>query len=508
MDFASGLMSFATGAVKGGIKIQEDRKKREDELITTAETDAATEVETMINDARAELRSSQNIFNTTANNQIKNWKQIASEYGDDFNDDLSILAVSRPDLFQGDDLDKIRTGVKQFMNVGPLGEGITPDSDVTKQFYQDYGQGATGSSVFKAQQDAYNAKVRNNMSQLVGSNSTKLLLDDYLPQGAVKGDQTFIRPERLERAQEGKVSREAFLGNVNDLVNSEFTSNPASVSAGRYLATANWVPAISMKDMRQVLSSQGVNDPMQQNTEIMLQVAGIQRALELQGVKKESIQGLLLEKGITDTDNIMAMQSSIQPIVLGNFNTRLENLSKSPLTNPTTKALISNYLNNPEGMDPESLSTLKGTLEEQLFAAEKEVRGTGYVDAVGNFIQSVDPDVIKQTNPQLLINLGDKDNPTKGIVDPKLTDGILSIRDYNQNIIGTMDIEDFFSPGYVNDKGEFIQGGGSGSTIYRSNYDYRYGESYGKRMRQIIYLMNGGQAEVQRLLENRKPNTE
>jgi len=508
MDFASGLMSFATGAVKGGIKIQEDRKKREDELITTAETDAATEVETMINDARAELRSSQNIFNTTANNQIKNWKQIASEYGDDFNDDLSILAVSRPDLFQGDDLDKIRTGVKQFMNVGPLGEGITPDSDVTKQFYQDYGQGATGSSVFKAQQDAYNAKVRNNMSQLVGSNSTKLLLDDYLPQGAVKGDQTFIRPERLERAQEGKVSREAFLGNVNDLVNSEFTSNPASVSAGRYLATANWVPAISMKDMRQVLSSQGVNDPMQQNTEIMLQVAGIQRALELQGVKKESIQGLLLEKGITDTDNIMAMQSSIQPIVLGNFNTRLENLSKSPLTNPTTKALILNYLNNPEGMDLESLSTLKGTLEEQLFAAEKEVRGTGYVDAVGNFIQSVDPDVIKQTNPQLLINLGDKDNPTKGIVDPKLTDGILSIRDYNQNIIGTMDIEDFFSPGYVNDKGEFIQGGESGSTIYRSNYDYRYGESYGKRMRQIIYLMNGGQAEVQRLLENRKPNTE
>jgi len=508
MDFASGLMSFATGAVKGGIKIQEDRKKREDELINTAEADAATEVETMINDARAELRSSQNLFNTTANNQIKNWNQIASEYSDDFKDDLSILAVSRPDLFQGDDLDKIRTGVKQFMNVGPLGEGITPDSDVTKQFYQDYGQGATGSSVFKAQQDAYNAKVRNNMSQLVGSNSTKLLLDDYLPQGAVKGDQTFIRPERLERAQEGKVSREAFLGNVNDLVNSEFTSNPASVSAGRYLATANWVPAISMKDMRQVLSSQGVNDPMQQNTEIMLQVAGIQRALELQGVKKESIQGLLLEKGITDTDNIMAMQSSIQPIVLGNFNTRLENLSKSPLTNPTTKALILNYLNNPEGMDPESLSTLKGTLEEQLFAAEKEVRGTGYVDAVGNFIQSVDPDVIKQTNPQLLINLGDKDNPTKGIVDPKLTDGILSIRDYNQNIIGTMDIEDFFSPGYVNDKGEFIQGGESGSTIYRSNYDYRYGESYGKRMRQIIYLMNGGQAEVQRLLENRKPNTE
>ena len=28
MDFASGLMSFATGAVKGGIKIQEDRKKK------------------------------------------------------------------------------------------------------------------------------------------------------------------------------------------------------------------------------------------------------------------------------------------------------------------------------------------------------------------------------------------------------------------------------------------------------------------------------------------------
>tara|TARA_R110001592_G_scaffold72262_2_gene220717 strand:+ start:198 stop:1727 length:1530 start_codon:yes stop_codon:yes gene_type:complete len=508
VDFASGLMSFATGAVKGGIEIQKRREQREDELITGAETDAATEVETMINDARAELRASQNLFNTTANNQIKNWNSIASEYGTEFQDDLSVLAVSRPDLFQGTDLEKIRSNVNNFMNVGPLGEEITPDSDVAKQFYQDYGQGATGSSVFKAQQDAYNAKVRNNMSQLVGSNSTKLLLDDYLPQNAVKGDQTFIRPEKLERVQEGKVSREAFLGNINELVNSEFTSDPASVSPGRYLSTVNWVPAMSMKDMRQALTAKGVTDPIQQNTEIMLQVAGIQRALELQGVKKENIQGLLLEKGITDTDNIMSMQSSVQPIVLANLNTRLENLSNSPLTDPTTKALILNYLNNKEGMDPESLRTLKGTLEEQLFAAEKEVRGTGYVDAVGNFIQSVDPEVIKQTNPQLLINLGSKDNPTKGIVDPKLTDGILSIRDYNQNIIGTMDIEDFFSPGHVNDKGEFIQGEKSGSTIYRSNYDYRYGESYGKRMRQIIYLMNGGQAEVQRLLEDRKPNTE
>lgn len=508
VDFASGLMSFATGAVKGGIEIQKRREQREDDLIAGAETDAATEVETMINDARAELRASQNLFNTTANNQIKNWNSIASEYGAEFQDDLSILAVSRPDLFQGTDLEKIRSNVNNFMNVGPLGGDITPDSDVAKDFYSQYGEGATGSSVFKAQQDAYNAKVRNNMSQLVGSNSTKLLLDDYLPKGAVKGDQTFIRPEKLERVQEGKVSREAFLGNINDLVNSEFTSDPASVSAGRYLSTANWVPAMSMKDMRQALNSKGVTDPIQQNTEIMLQVAGIQRALELQGVKKENIQGLLLDKGITDTDNIMAMQSSVQPIVLANFNTRLENMSKSPLTDPTTKALISNYLNNQEGMDPESLNALKGTLEEQLFAAEKEVRGTGYVDAVGNFIQSTDPEVIRQTNPQLLVNLGDKDNPTKGIVDPKLTDGILSIRDYNQNIIGTMDIEDFFSPGHVNDKGEFIQKTKSDSKVYRSEYDYRYGKKYGDRMRQIIYLMNGGQAEVQRLLEDRKPNIE
>jgi len=345
VDFASGLMSFATGAVKGGIEIQKRREQREDELITGAETDAATEVETMINDARAELRASQNLFNTTANNQIKNWNSIASEYGTEFQDDLSVLAVSRPDLFQGTDLEKIRSNVNNFMNVGPLGGEITPDSDVTKQFYQDYGQGATGSSVFKAQQDAYNAKVRNNMSQLVGSNSTKLLLDDYLPQGYAdnlgkqKGSQVYIRPEKLERVQEGKISREAFLGNINELVNSEFTSDPASVSPGRYLSTANWVPAMSMKDMRQALTAKGVTDPIQQNTEIMLQVAGIQRALELQGVKKENIQGLLLEKGITDTDNIMSMQSSIQPIVLANLNTRLENLSNSPLTDPTTKGI-------------------------------------------------------------------------------------------------------------------------------------------------------------------------
>tara|TARA_R110000803_G_scaffold42830_1_gene91597 strand:- start:4344 stop:5816 length:1473 start_codon:yes stop_codon:yes gene_type:complete len=488
MDFASGLMSFATGAVKGGIKIQEDRKKREDELINTAEADAATEVETMINDARAELRSSQNLFNTTANNQIKNWNQIASEYSDDFKDDLSILAVSRPDLFQGDDLDKIRTGVKKFMDVGPLGEGITPDADVTKQFYQDYGQGATGSSVFKAQQDAYNAKVRNNMSQLVGSNSTKLLLDDYLPQGAVKGDQTFIRPERLERAQEGKVSREAFLGNVNDLVNSGITTDPDSVSQAAYMQTSNWVPTMTVNDMRANLVAGGVTNVAEQNSTIMVSMANTRKALKQQGFTGDALK-TMIEKGVITADNIAVMQDSIQGLVSDHFSANLEAIAKTKGISKNGE-LIDNYLRNPnyKDQDPEGFKAALSLIKEQMVASQKAITSVGYVNMVGEFVQTLDPKTMTIVDPELAIAVQQDDKVVPGVINPRLVDGMFKIVDYNGNDLGTAPIDYFFEP-EVSDGEQSIPA-----------YDAQYGVRAGDKIRQLIFNNNGGEAAVMAML--------
>lgn len=219
VDFASGLMSFATGVVKGGIEQQKRRDARELGIIETAQEDASTEVGIIIEQARQELQDSQNVFNTTSKNQIKNWNQIASEYGDEFRDDLSVLAVSRPDLFQGNDLSKIRDNVKTFFTEG---ETITPESKAFQQFETDYGAGATGSSVFSSQMDQYNAKVRSNMANLVGSNSTQLLLDEYIPKGSQ------IRPETLQKYNEGRVGREDFLGNVGGFTGADVTTAPVA----------------------------------------------------------------------------------------------------------------------------------------------------------------------------------------------------------------------------------------------------------------------------------------
>ena len=64
VDFASGLMSFATGVVKGGIEQQKRRDARELGIIETAEEDAATEVGILIEQSRKTLDDNLSVFNT------------------------------------------------------------------------------------------------------------------------------------------------------------------------------------------------------------------------------------------------------------------------------------------------------------------------------------------------------------------------------------------------------------------------------------------------------------
>ena len=221
VDFASGLMSFATGVVKGGIEQQRRRDERELGIIQAAEEDAATEVGILIEEARKEIQDEQNLFNLTSKNQLNNFNKIAVEYKNtpELLDDLNVLAVSRPDLFQGTDINAVRDNVKAYFTDG---ETITPQSPAFKQFEADYGVGATGSSVFTSQMDAYNAKVRSNMANLVGANSTKLLLDEYIPAGSQ------IRDRTLEKYNEGRVGREDFLGTVGQFTGADVTAMPTA----------------------------------------------------------------------------------------------------------------------------------------------------------------------------------------------------------------------------------------------------------------------------------------
>jgi len=229
VDFASGLMSFATGAVKGGLELQKQRNKRELGIIESAEEDAATQVSILVEAARKTMQSDQDVFNQTSQNLIKNFNQLESEYKNtpELLDDLSVLAVSRPDLFQGDDLGLIRENVNKFFSAG---EKITPDSAAFKQFETDYGAGATGSSVFSQQQDAYNEKIRGNMANLVGANSTKLFLN--IPEGSK------IRDRTVEKYQgEGRVASEDFAQSLGQFTSSEMRDTGSAPKAD-YLGMA------------------------------------------------------------------------------------------------------------------------------------------------------------------------------------------------------------------------------------------------------------------------------
>jgi len=508
MDFLSGLMSFSTGAVKGGIEIQKRREEREDKLISGAEDDASLEVTTMIEDARNELRASQNLFNTTTNNQISNWEQISSEYGSEFQDDLSILAVSRPDLFQGTDMTVIRENVNAFMNVGPLGGEITPESDVMKQFYADYGEGATGASVFKARQDEYNAKVRSNMSQLVGANSTKLLLDDYLPKGAVKGDETYIRPEKLERVQEGKVTREAFLGNINDLVNSQLTTNPDNASQGAYMQTVNWVPTLTVNDMRANLIANGVTDVADQNASIMVAMGNTRKALEKQGFKGDALK-TMIDKGVITVDNIAVMQDSIQGLVLDHWQVELEKIARTKDISLNGR-LIAEYLTNPNmaEMNPDGHKAALSIVKQQMVDSQKAITSMGYTNMVGEFVQTLDPKTMSIVDPELAIAHQTEDGKViPGVIHPRIVDGVLKVTDYNGNDLGTAPLEYFFLPTIVEKQiageksrydprpdapvpTEIIEAEGLPA------YDAAYGKQAGDKMRQLIFNNNGGEAAV------------
>jgi hypothetical protein len=342
--------------------------------------------------------------------------------------------------------------------------------------------------VFKAQQDAYNAKVRNNMSQLVGSNSTKLLLDDYLPQGAVKGDQTFIRPEKLERVQEGKVSREAFLGNVNDLVNSGITSDPDSVSQGAYMKTANWVPTMTVNDMRANLIAKGVTGVADQNASIMVAMGNTRTALKKQGFEGDALKAMV-DKGVITADNIAVMQDSVQGLVMDLWQKNIEIIARQKDISQNGM-LVYNYMTNDKfaELNPDGHKAALSIVKEQMVAAQKAISSMGYTNMVGEFVQTVDPRTMSIVDPALAIASVEDGKVTPGVIHPRLVDGVFKITDYSGNELGTAPLEFFFAIDDTED----------GPAL--PAYDAQYGTRNGDKIRRIIFDNNGGESSVMAML--------
>jgi len=246
MDFLSGLMSVGIGAAKGYEKYDREQAEREEKIIGQAEDDAGTEVLNIVSDAKERLKDQQNTFNSTFNTQISNYDQLRSEYTDQYQWDLRVLSQERPDIFAGSDIEIVRQKVKEYMSFGPMTGGrLTAESDVYKQYTEKYGD-VSGSQAWSNQQTAMNNKVRNNMAQLVGMNSTQLILDPYLTTSSKRGDKTFVRTKALEGATEGKTTREKFLSDVSGVTGMEGLRPQVG---GQLMETVNWVPSLTKEEI-------------------------------------------------------------------------------------------------------------------------------------------------------------------------------------------------------------------------------------------------------------------
>jgi len=511
VDFASGLMSFATGGLKAYNRIQDEKKQREQGILEQADFDASETVRLLVEDSANSLKTDRNAFNAMYKNMEGNFNAIASEYGSEYDEELNILAAERQDLFTGD-LDTVRSNVQNYLRVGPLSGDITPESDVYKSYVEAYGD-VSGGQIFQKKRKEMSTKVRDNMSQVIGSNSTNLFLEPFMNMDAQPGDETYVRPEVFERAQEGRVSREDFVTNLNQLTDIQILDPSGPVTRGELMRVSNFVPTATVDDMRASLAASGVTDPFEQNIKIMVQKNEIVKALEMQGSDTDATK-LLMDRGVITTDNIAVMQNSIQPMILANFEDRIQQIAKTP---GQAGIMMTRYLQDKttfQQQDPDGYMSTLQLVEEQMQNAIRDVNDTGYVDMVGKFVQTSDPALAAKINPELAVpfivenpTTGQKEN-VPGIIIPTIVDNTLKIVDYNGNAIGTMPLTQFFAVPQDKDtktKTETVTGGGYtverevsvlGETPTIAPYDAQYGVVAGNKIRELIYQNNGGQAAV------------
>lgn len=513
VDFASGLMSFATGGLKTYNRLEEEKEQREQGVIGDASFNASENVRLIVEDAASSIKADRDSYNKIYKGMEANFNTIASEYGPDYDPELDILAAERQDLFVGD-LDTVRSNVQNYLRVGPLSGDITKESDVYKSYQEAYGD-VSGGELFKQRRKTMNTQVRDSMSQIIGANSSKLLLDPFMNMDAQPGDATYVSPRNLERAQEGRISREDFVSNINQLMDLKILDPSEPATRGELMQASNFVPTATVTDMRAALNASGVTDPFEQNVKIMVQMNEVVQSLKMQGSEQDATK-LLVERGVITPDNIAVMQNSIQPLILNNFEDRIQTIANGP---GQAGLMMTRYLQDKttfKAQDPDGYATTLGLVEEQMQNAIRDVNDTGYVDMVGKFVKTSDPVLAAKINPELAVpfftidpNTGEQNTqPTPGIIIPTIMDGMLKIVDYNGNSLGTMPLSQFFAVSQDKDtrtETETVTGGGYtieretkvlGDTPTIAPYDAQYGVVAGNKIRELIYQNNGGQQAV------------
>ena len=454
IDLKGLMVPLATGIIGAEIQDRRNKRAKEDTSIESAETAAAQQITTGINDAVTDIRNSKTTRNTVFDTQLKNLDLVAETLGSDKQDDLAFLYERNPNLFKGD-ATQVLANVNAYLGTGLLGkfEGdgvdrkyipggdITGDTPAIKSIYEVYGEGATAQDILTQRRNKFNSDVRNGLSNVAGMNNTKLFIDDKIQAGTV-------REKRLQKPEftEGRISSEQFVSNINEQIDA------IGVNAGltEMLQGTNWFPALSIEEINastlQAVNGVGPQADLQRETVKFNYYLDSARTIMMQSSNVETLDEaieLMRAKGLVPQGSAFNAMGAMDRAILDFSSKTIETLAKSGTI--TERGIIDAY--SMEGERLKESNPVAYAAYNQIVAETKETatiafRNNGYYDLFNNFmLTGEDPNL----DIQLVVPVRESDDsPFEnksiiGSIDPQIdSEGNIRIVDKN-DIYSTID---------------------------------------------------------------------
>jgi hypothetical protein len=481
VDLKRLLVPVATGAIGAQLSLMAKEKEKEDKAIEEAEGVNSTLVTDVINTSRQGINDDKTIQNQTYNLMVSNYNVLKDRFGADKEDDLALLYTKNSSLFKAQDITKLFPEIDSLMSSGLsgdiVGEGMdrkfVPGGDITaetpqiKNIYQVYGQDATAGDIIRQQKDKYNKQVNAGLANLAGENNTKLFIDQTVQPGMVR-EKTL----QQDQFQEGRVSQEQFMTNINAIVDQATMQDLSSVDIAAMAQTVNWSPVLSKEDldMAALNTIPGITnqDELLRERFKFSYLLDASKTMQLQNgnvaTTDEAID-ILRANGRITRESVMNSLNTLDRAVLDRVNALKDQAMRDPLA-PESEALQQAISGFKDQDGKEKMISIQGVMVplrgivqgiENQFRETAQIEYTrqGYYDLFNRFVNVGDD---PQFNVKVTVPVKENedspfvDKQMTGAINPQiLSDGGLQVVDTKDiyetiNIVDSRDLFGVYSP--------------------------------------------------------------
>ena len=481
VDLKRLLVPVATGALGAKVSLMAKEKEKEDKAIEEAEGVNSTLVTDVINTSRQGINDDKSIQNQTYNLMVSNYNVLKDRFGADKEDDLALLYTKNSSLFKAQDITKLFPEIDSLMSSGLsgdiVGEGMdrkfVPGGDITaetpqiKSIYQVYGQDATAGDIIRQQKDKYNKQVNAGLANLAGENNTKLFIDQTVQPGMVR-EKTL----QQDQFQEGRVSQEQFMTNINAIVDQATMQDLASVDIAAMAQTVNWSPVLSKEDldMAALNTIPGITnqDELLRERFKFSYLLDASKTMQLQNgnvaTTDEAID-ILRANGRITRESVMNSLNTLDRAILDRVNALKDQAMRDPLA-PESEALQQAISGFKDQDGKEKMISIQGVMVplrgivqgiENQFRETAQIEYTrqGYYDLFNRFVNVGDD---PQFNVKVTVPVKENedspfvDKQMTGAINPQiLSDGGLQVVDTKDiyetiNIVDSRDLFGVYSP--------------------------------------------------------------